>query len=361
MRICLIASSQFPIAEPFAGGLEAHTHALARTLKSRGHEVTLFAAAGSDPALEAEAIHPQSLQLTDQARRDISAAPESWMQQHHAYLGLMLQLAGACQFDVVHNNSLHHLPVAMSQLLDAPLVTTLHTPPTPWLESAMHYAGHAARFVAVSRATAGAWSYTAEFSAPVQVITNGVDTCRWRPGPGGNDAVWIGRIAPEKAPHLAIEAARAAGIRLQLAGPVMDAAYFAERVQPLLGPAAVYRGHLCHQQLVEVVGASAVAVVSPIWDEPYGLVAAEAMSCGTPVAATPRGGLIELIGPASGALAADDSPAALAEAIRTALRCDRMRVRQWAQRHLSLTRMVDEYEELYARLARNPKQRSPTA
>ena len=51
MRICVIASSRHPIAEPFAGGLEAWTHALVTELAARGHDVTLFAAPGSDPTL----------------------------------------------------------------------------------------------------------------------------------------------------------------------------------------------------------------------------------------------------------------------------------------------------------------------
>ena len=56
------------------------------------------------------------------------------MAEHHAYLALMLSLArtGAEEYDVVHNNSLHHLPIAMAPAVDVPMVTTLHTPPLPW-------------------------------------------------------------------------------------------------------------------------------------------------------------------------------------------------------------------------------------
>ena len=97
-----------------------------------------------------------------------------------------------------------------------------------------------------------------------------------------------------------------------------------------------------------------MAVVSSQWDEPYGLVAAEAMSCGTPVAAFPRGGLVEIVTDSSGALAADGSVAALAEAITRAADCDRGAVRQRAEGSLSLERMVDEYEQLYAQMAMQP-------
>nr|WP_207170575.1 MULTISPECIES: glycosyltransferase [unclassified Nesterenkonia] len=354
MRICIIASSQFPIREPFAGGLEAFTHTVAKKLISRGHSVTLFAAGGSDPELGAQMLLPERLELTAAARSDVGAMPVDWMQQHHAYLGLMLRLAESQDFDVIHNNSLHHLPVALSALVPMPVLTTLHTPPTPWLESAMSYAAPSSVFTAVSSATAKAWAG----SVTASVIPNGIDTEVWHPGPGGNDCVWTGRMVPEKAPHLAIDAARAAGRSIALAGPILDRSYFEAQVQPRLGDDAVYLGHLRHTELVELVGSSAVAVVSSQWDEPYGLVAAEAMSCGTPVAAFPRGGLVEIVTDDSGALAADGSVAALAEAIARAARCDRTLVRRRAEGDLSLERMVDDYERLYTQMAMEPATRS---
>ena len=83
------------------------------------------------------------------------------------------------RFDVVHNHSLHHLPVAMADLLPVPLVTTLHTPPLPWLESAVAVSGGASSFTAVSECTARAWAGTIE----ARPVLNGVDTRAWRPGP----------------------------------------------------------------------------------------------------------------------------------------------------------------------------------
>ena len=131
LSICLVASSRFPVAEPFMGGLEAHTHALAGVLMQRGHRVSLFAAPGSDPALGATSLDVAPYTMSDAARADVGAPPEAWMQEHHAYLDLMLGISRGRHgpFDVVHNNSLHHLPVAMSEVLDVPVVTTLHTPP----------------------------------------------------------------------------------------------------------------------------------------------------------------------------------------------------------------------------------------
>ena len=349
MRICLIASSRFPICEPFAGGLEALTHGLAGELTRRGHEVALFAAPGSDRALPVETLDLPRFVPSDAARADVQAQPEQWLTEHHAYLGLMLDLLGpgATRFDVVHNNSLHHLPVAMAPALGVPMLTTLHTPPVPWLESAVALAPDGSRFAAVSRFTAASWAH----ATPSVVVLNGVDVGSYPFGPGGGPAVWTGRIVPEKAPHEAIEAARLAGLPLVLAGPVFDRAYFERRVVPLLGGPVTYVGHLGGRGLRELLARASIAVVTPNWDEPYGLVAAEAMACGTPVAAYARGALPEIVAPGTGVLSPPGDVARLAGAMLEALTCDRVVVRAHAERACSLGRMVDDYERLYAELA----------
>ena len=332
MRVCLVASSRYPVAEPFAGGLEALTHHLARLLVARGHDVTLYAAHGSDPALPVRTLTPPAFRPTEVSMRDVNAPAEEWMADHHAYLALMLDLArtGGDRFDVVHNHSLHHLPVAMAELVPVPIVTTLHTPPLPWLESAVAVSGGASSFTAVSECTARAWAGTIQ----ARPVLNGV-----------------GRLVREKAPHLAIDAARLAGREIVLAGPAQDEAYVAEEVLPRLGPDARLVGHLDHRRLARLLGRASVAVVTPAWEEPYGLVAAEAISCGTPVAAFARGALPEIVAEGTGVLCAPDDVTALAAAIDEAAGCDRRAVRRHAVRRLSAERMVEEYEQVYAALA----------
>jgi glycosyltransferase involved in cell wall biosynthesis len=346
MRICLIASSRFPVREPFHGGMEAHTASLAEHLIRRGHTVRVFAAPGSDERLHVEELAVQPFESTEAARKDVGAMPETWMREHHAYLGLMMDLArtGRDRFDIVHNNSLHHLPVAMSEVVDLPIVSTLHTPPVPWLESALAISRGDTRFVAVSRHTAAAWGHVVD----ADVVLNGIDTDRWAYGRGGERAVWTGRLVPEKAPHLAVRAAIAARIPIDLAGPRQDPVYWSREIEPLLGPDVRYLGHLGTDELVRLVGGAAVAVVSPVWDEPYGLVAAEAMSCGTPVAAFRRGALPELVTPTTGALARPDDVDSLAAAIRRALWRSRPVVRRHAEQDLGVGRMVSAYEDVYA-------------
>jgi len=350
MRIALIASARFPIREPFAGGLEAHTWALANGLKRHGHEVTVFAGAGCDPGLGVSELTPAQAEISDEARADVSMPPDLWLEEHHAYLQLMIDLAerNRAAFDVIHNNCLHYLPVAMARLLPVPMISTLHTPPTPWLESAVQTGPCPVVFAAVSRHTAVSWRHVIP---KIRIIGNGIDLDRWRPGPGGGPVLWSGRIVPEKGPDLAILAARKAGLPLDLAGPVFDGHYFATCVQPLLGDTVRYLGHLNHEELAPVLGRASACLVTPRWDEPYCLAAAEALACGTPVAGFARGALPDLLDERCAVLARPDDVAELAAGLRAAVRLPRSDARAHAVKHCAADRMIDQYESLYREVA----------
>lgn len=351
MKIAVVAGSRFPICEPFAGGLEAHVWALVRGLRRRGHSVALFAGPGSDPSLEATELSVQRLRLSPSARADVSMTPREQLEEHHAYLQLMLSLSGSEQsrYDVLHNQSLHYLPIAMAPALSTPLLTTLHTPPTPWLESAIQLLQDCpVTFAAVSAHTAKSWSHLVP---AVRVVHNGVDLDQWTPGPGGEALVWFGRIAPEKGTHLALEAARRAGCALRVAGPIVDSSYFAQAVRPLLGGDIRYVGHLTHSELVRLVGGSRAALVTPCWDEPYGLVVAEALACGTPICGFARGALPELIDRSCALLVPPGDIDALAHAVHNVDGLSRSGARLRAERNCSLDRMVDSYVALYRELA----------
>ncbi|MER7760975.1 glycosyltransferase family 4 protein [Streptomyces sp. NPDC097619] len=362
LRIALIASARFPIKEPFAGGLEAHTWALATALRRRGHHVALFAAPGSDPLLEVRELPVRTPWLSAAARADASMTDPASVFEHHAYLRLMLDLAHGAgndnhhggsrddrpPFDLVHNNSLHYLPVAMAPAVPMPLVTTLHTPPTPWLESAIQTdpAGPL-HFTAVSAHTARSWQ---PLVRSARVVHNGIDLRRWPAGAGGGDLVWCGRVVPEKGPHLAIAAALATGRRLTLAGPIADRAYFRDRVAPHLGGRIHYAGHLAGRELAALVGSARATLVTPCWDEPYGLVVAESLACGTPVVGFDRGALAEILTPDCGRLVPYPDVSALAAAVADTAALSRSACRARAETFCSLDRMTDRYESLYQEL-----------
>jgi glycosyltransferase involved in cell wall biosynthesis len=203
-----------------------------------------------------------------------------------------------------------------------------------------------ARFVAVSASTAEQWRPKVHVD---QVIHNGIDLTTWsfHAVADREVAVWTGRIVPEKAPHLALQAAHAAGLRLHLAGPIGDPDYFAQEVEPLLRADDRYLGHLRHRELVRVVGSAGVLLCTPCWEEPYGLVVAEALACGTPVAAFDRGAMRELLDERSGRLAPSGDVTGLAGAALAARDLDRADCRAHAEAHCSVEVMVDRYEQLY--------------
>jgi glycosyltransferase involved in cell wall biosynthesis len=349
MKVAVLAHHVAPIRPPFAGGVESLTWYLAAWLARRGHAVTMFAPPGSEvPGVAVRTLELESV-VGEAAARDVSMPAEAFMAAHHAYMGALLGLiADGEGFDIVHSHSLHYLPVALAPLLPVPLLLTLHCPPTPWLESALRAGpGPAPALAAVSRATAALWSEV----APVRhVVPNGVDTTAWPLGPGGEHAIWCGRMVPEKAPHLAIDAARAAGMALKLAGPIVDGAYWQRFVAPRLADDVRYVGHLGHGELARLLGTSRVAVLTPDWEEPFGMAAVEAMATGTPVAAFARGGLTGVVGPAGGRLAPPGDVDALARAMRVAAALPRDGVRAFARAHHGIDAMGRRYEALYARL-----------
>lgn len=349
MKLAVLGHHVAPICPPFAGGVESLTWYLARWMAARGHDVVLFAPSGSEvPGVE---VRPLDLDpvFSEHARTDVSMPPAAFMAAHHAYQRVLLELADdEDDFDLVHCHSLHYLPVAMASTLPMEMLLTLHTPPTPWFEAALSArAGTRPWLNAVSAQTARQWAHVGRVEA---VVANGVDLDAFPVGPGGEGAAWCGRMVPEKAPHLAIDAARRAGLTLHLAGPISDPRYWEAEIAPRLGQDVHYAGHLGHADLARLVGRSRVLVMTPQWEEPFGLVAAEAMCTGTPVAAFRRGGLTRLVAPTAGCLARPGDVLDLAGAITRAGRLPRAGVRAHAQAQLGLPAMGTAYERLYRRI-----------
>lgn len=347
MRIGIISHLKHPIGQPFAGGLEMHTHLLASSLRNRGHAVTVFASSRSDPALGLEAICDET-SLAGIGLDEVNDV--AFFKEHHAYLTLMNRLRGS-NFDLVHNNALHYLPVTMADALPMPMVTTLHTPPFAWLESGVRIAaGRNNTFVAVSNAVRDAWSPV----TPVdRVIMNGIDLQRFAPDVATGQSpylIWYGRIVPEKGLHLALQAARLVGLPLKIAGPISDRLYFESEVAPRLSPRDTYLGHLDHETLGPVIAGARAFLCTPCWDEPYGLVVAEALACGVPVAAFARGAIPEILTPACGALARPGDVESLAAATQIALTLSRTACRVRAEAFCGVDQMIDGYQDLYAEL-----------
>lgn len=350
MRVALLGPSRHPVAEPFAGGQESHVATLAVALRRRGHHVVLHGAPGSDPGLADELVtHPRLPELSEVAAVDPNLPEPGFLRDQHAFLSVVAHLMRRRDVDVVHNGSLHHLPLVAATAVDRPFVTTLHTPPFPWLEVGAALADPRAGFVAVSRDLATRWTTLA---APPTVVPNGVDVERFPVGPGGPDLVWVGRLVPEKGVDLAVGAARRSGRALRIIGPVSEPEWFDQVVRPLLGADVTYEGHLDQRSAADLVGASAALLVTPRWAEPFGLVAAEGALTGTPAVAVRRGGLAEVVDDRIGVLIDPDDDddvlaRALAAGVGDAVTRSRPTVRRTAIDRFSADRMAADYEQVY--------------
>jgi len=302
LRIVVIAPVRYPIAEPHAGGLESSVWHQVRALRARGHSVLLCAVEGSDhldggPA----AFTLPAVAWDDPAEASDTTWPTGYLERAEPALHRALDWIAehADELDVVENHSLSGHVLSRAGELGVPVVSTLHTPTLPdLLEHHRAAAEPRSTFLAVSQHTAEVW---AAEGVEARVLPNAIDTDRWPLGPGGDDLVWSGRIVPEKGPHLALRAARLAGRRLVLAGRIGDVDYFESEVAPLLGRDAEHVGPLRQPELAELVGRSACALVTPCWEEPFGLVIAEALATGTPVASFAVGGVPEVVAGSIGA------------------------------------------------------------
>lgn len=313
---------------------------LTRGLMAEGHEVTLFAPAGTEtPADLVDTVpHPMSEWPPDAQSPD----PRVWEEIH---IATMAAHVADASFDVVHSHLSVH-PLGFARFLPVPIVTTLHG--AAW-NSALHpalerYSDLA--FVSLSdseRAFFPGLNYVA-------TVHNGIDLDTFREGAGtGGFILFAGRMAPEKQPHVAIEAARGAGLPLKLAGPIEDKYrdYFSAEVSPLLdGREIEYLGDLDRMAIVEAYGEAAAVIMPLAWEEPFGLVAIEALASGTPVIGWRRGALPEIIRDGVTGVLVDDVSEAV-RALENLDRLDRSRCRSDAEARFSLQAMARRYAEVY--------------
>jgi len=363
MKIAIMAPLVTAIREPQRGGSQSFVSDLARGLAGRGHDVHVYAASGSEiPGVEVidTGIDPRSLAGTLYRASGPSASEpgKAGSAEAAAAAGSAFTTAyvsmQAIRYDVVHNHAFDAPAVRLATALRAPVVHTLHLPPDQAVSSALRDVARRSRppaVAVVSDFQAGAWRRVVRVDAvlppypPTRVIP-------WS-GTAGPGALFAGRLSPEKGAAEAIDIARTAGVPIDVYGDVYDAGYSREQIDPRRG----WRGVNVHRgvprtSLWEAMARAAVVLCPARWDEPFGLAAAEAQACGTPVIAFRRGGLGEVIADGvTGSLVPPDDVRAAAEAVSKMTGISRPACRERAEGHLDLELSLDAHERLYRRVA----------
>jgi glycosyltransferase involved in cell wall biosynthesis len=354
VKIAIMAPLVTAIREPQRGGSQAFVSDLARGLVSRGHEVHVYAASGSEiPGVEVvdTGIDPASLAGT---LYRASGPPAGEPAEAEAAFTTAYAAMRTTRYDVVHNHAFDAPAVRLATALQAPVVHTVHLPPDEAVASALRQVARGGRppaVAAVSQFGARAWRRV----VPVDAILPPYPPARVIPwsGTAGPGALFAGRLSPEKGAAEAIDIARAAGLPIDVYGDVYDAGYSREQIDPRRGwpEVTIHRG-VPRASLWQAMARAAVVLYPARWDEPFGLAAAEAQACGTPVIAFRRGGLSEVIvDGVTGFLVPPDDVGAAAEAVSQAPGISRAACREHAEGQLDLERSLDAHERLYRRVA----------
>jgi glycosyltransferase involved in cell wall biosynthesis len=337
LRIAQLAPLMEAVPPHLYGGTERVVSWLTEALVRRGHRVTLFASGDSHTQAELVPVVERAIRLAGEGD------PVAGLT---AMLGVVQRRLD--DFDVIHS----HLDTFAFPAVGAcgpPLLTTLHNRlDEPWLVPVFR-AFPQQPLVSISMAQ----------RAPlpdarwVGCVHHGLPLAEYPLGSGGGDyALFLGRMSPEKRPHTAIEVARRAGMRLILAAKVdrADQAYFDEVVRPLLrGPGVDFVGEVDHAAKVQLLGEARALLFPIFWPEPFGLVMIEALACGAPVVTTGCGAAPEVV--ADGRVGfVCRSDAELVRGLERACEIDRRACRAWVEERFTDERAAAQYEALYRRL-----------
>lgn len=333
LRIALTADPELPVPPTHYGGIERIVDMLVRGLAERGHEVTLFA-------------HPESRCDCTLMGWPGSSSRDRWDTVRNALFLADHVVRRRC--DIVHSFSrlaylAPILPVQVPKLMTYQRAVSART-----TRLAQRLSRGTLGFTAVSH-------WMVRDVAPVgnwDTVPNGVplETYTFRERvPADAPLVFLGRLEEIKGPHLAIEIARRTNRRLILAGnvPAEKSMWFNSNIHPHIDGATIrYVGPVDDRQKNELLGMASALLMPILWEEPFGIVMAEAMACGTPVLGFRRGAVPEVVEDGVTGLVRNDIDSLVA-AMAELPRIDRSACRRRVERFFSAEAVLDRYLEIY--------------
>jgi glycosyltransferase involved in cell wall biosynthesis len=333
LRVGMLAPISWRVPPRHYGPWEQFVSLLTEGLVARGVDVTLFATADSITRARLVGSAPSGYS------EDPALDAKVWEGLHIAAV-----FERAVEFDVIHN-SFDFLPLTYSRLVDTPVVTTIHGFSSDRIIPVFEKYNSIGYYVAISDTDRD------ESLDYLATIHHGVDMHEFEVGTGPRDyLLFFGRIHPEKGTVEAIDVAQRAGLPLVIAGIVQDREYFERFVAPRVdGEWVTYVGPVGPDRRGEVLGGARALLHLVSFDEPFGFSVVEAMACGTPVIAHPRGSMSEIVRHGeNGFLVATVDDAVTAAHGSAGLNA--RAVRASVEHRFGADRMVDEYLELYRRV-----------
>jgi glycosyltransferase involved in cell wall biosynthesis len=330
LRIAMLAPISWRTPPHHYGPWELVTSLLTEALVGRGVDVTLFATKDSLTAGKLGGVCPAPYS------EDPSIDAKVWEMLHVAHV---FERAG--EFDLIHNQA-DFVPLAFSRLVETPVVTTIHGFSSQRILPAFKAYEDRVHYVAISDADRQSdLRYAATIHHGIRL-----EDFSFEPR-GSDDLLFFGRIHPDKGAAEAIAASHRAGRRLVMAGMVQDRDYYNEQVAPALDDrSVVYRGPVGGGDRTKVLGSACALLHLINFDEPFGLSVVEALASGTPVIASNRGSMPELIDHGVTGFLVDGVDQAV-EAIRRIGEIDRAACRAAVSARFTVDRMADRYLEQY--------------
>ena len=348
MKIAQVSPPWFPVPPVKYGGAEMSVYLLTEQLVKMGHDVTLFASGDSTTSAKLCAVSPKAVAM--------SSLGLAWTESAYTLLNYDEVIRRQKDFDVInfHLASAHdYSAIILSGLLTTPAIFTLRSV----LPSNEEIPGRAE----LLRRHAGLnyVSISNKQRKPIPelnwraTIYNCVNADLYHPEPKKKDyALWVGEIQPPKGTHLAIEAAKKAGLKIILAGRITPEKkeyfdYWTTMVKPHIdGKQVEYVGETTRAETAKLMAESQVFLNPICWEEPFGLVMIESLSCGTPVISFPNGAAPEIISDGQTGFLVPNVDT-MSQKIAQAIKLDSKRCRQAVLSQFLPVHTASKYIELY--------------